>query len=64
MYLVHIFKCTYRIIICPLLREYEVRIVRTLFSRRLLAEEFQLVSDGDAVDMIGWMAIARQADDS
>lgn len=35
-----------------------------LFNRRLLAEELQLDSDGDAVDVIGWMAIARQADDS
>lgn len=41
-----------------------VNIMNVLFSRRLLAEELQLDSDGDAVDVIGWMAIARQADDS
>ena len=32
-------------------------------SRRLLAVEFQLGSDSDALVVIGWVAIARQADD-
>lgn len=32
-------------------------------SRRLLAVEFQLDSDNDALVVIGWVALARQADD-
>jgi len=32
-------------------------------SRRLLAAEFQLDSHSDASVVIGWVAIARQADD-
>jgi len=37
--------------------------VRAMRSRRLLAVEFQLGSDSDALVVIGWVAIARQADD-
>jgi len=37
--------------------------VRAMRSRRLLAVEFQLDSDSDALVVIGWVAIARQADD-
>jgi len=47
--------------ICKILGTYCS--VRAMRSRRLLAVEFQLDSDNYALVVIGWVSIARQADD-